>query len=63
MQKLRGFKSYRELYNKKITEQENLGEMLRNTQKDVKVLYIFSVIEIYIYNFIFNCLIKNNVNK
>ncbi len=51
IQKLRGFKSYRELYTKKITEQENLGEMLRNTQKDVKV-YIPTSTYTFIYIFI-----------
>jgi intraflagellar transport protein 81 len=39
IQKIRGFKSYRELYNKKLNEQENLGEMLRNTQKEVKACH------------------------
>ncbi|KAJ3123398.1 Intraflagellar transport protein 81 [Nowakowskiella sp. JEL0407] len=36
IQKQRGFKSYRDLYNKKITEQENLGKNLREQQKDVR---------------------------
>ncbi|KAJ3044268.1 Intraflagellar transport protein 81 [Rhizophlyctis rosea] len=36
MQKARGFKTYRELYNKKITEAENAGRALRESQKEVK---------------------------
>jgi intraflagellar transport protein 81 len=35
-QKQRGFKAYRDLYNKKIQEQENLGRTLREQQKEVK---------------------------
>ena len=36
-QKVRGFKTYRELYMKKISEQEHLSKSLKETQKDVKV--------------------------
>ncbi|KAJ3020677.1 Intraflagellar transport protein 81 [Thoreauomyces humboldtii] len=36
-QKARGFKTYRELYNKRIAEQEILGKGLREMQKDAKV--------------------------
>ncbi|KAJ3316717.1 Intraflagellar transport protein 81 [Blyttiomyces sp. JEL0837] len=35
-QKSRGFKTYRDLYNRKITEQENIGKTLREQQKDIK---------------------------
>ncbi|KAJ3417510.1 Intraflagellar transport protein 81 [Chytridiales sp. JEL 0842] len=35
-QKARGFRSYRDVYNKKVQEQENLGKSLRETQKEVK---------------------------
>ncbi|KAI9005219.1 hypothetical protein BC832DRAFT_476657 [Gaertneriomyces semiglobifer] len=35
-QKSRGFKSYRELYNKRLLEQENLAKGLRHQQKEVK---------------------------
>ena len=38
IQKARGFKTYRELYNKKITEAENAGRALRESQKEIKVL-------------------------
>ncbi|KAJ3112045.1 Intraflagellar transport protein 81 [Phlyctochytrium bullatum] len=36
-QKARGFKTYRDLYNRKLVEQENLGKSLRDQQKDIKV--------------------------
>ena len=36
-QKARGFKSYRDLYNKKITEHEHQIKILKEQQKDVKV--------------------------
>jgi intraflagellar transport protein 81 len=36
-QKARGFKTYRDIYNKKVVEQENMGKTLRDQQKDVKV--------------------------
>jgi hypothetical protein len=36
-QKSRGFKTYRDVYNKKIQEQENTGKILREQQKEVKV--------------------------
>ncbi|KAJ1562699.1 Intraflagellar transport protein 81 [Cladochytrium tenue] len=36
-QKARGFKTYRDYYNKKIAEQENHGRNLREQQKDIKV--------------------------
>ncbi|KAI8801008.1 hypothetical protein BJ742DRAFT_48404 [Cladochytrium replicatum] len=45
LQKQRGFKSYRDLYHKKITEQENLGKTLRESQKDVKVVYVFACMQ------------------
>ncbi|KAJ3385440.1 Intraflagellar transport protein 81 [Entophlyctis sp. JEL0112] len=35
-QKARGFKTYRDIYNKKIIEQENLGKSLREEQKLIK---------------------------
>ncbi|KAJ3274270.1 Intraflagellar transport protein 81, partial [Borealophlyctis nickersoniae] len=35
-QKLRGFKTYRDLYNKRIAEAESAGKVLRETQKEVK---------------------------
>ncbi|KAJ3014255.1 UNVERIFIED_CONTAM: Intraflagellar transport protein 81 [Siphonaria sp. JEL0065] len=35
-QKARGFKTYRDVYNKKIVEQENAGKSLREQQKDIK---------------------------
>jgi intraflagellar transport protein 81 len=38
IQKTRGFKSYRDLYNKKIMEQEHFTKALRETQKEVKVI-------------------------
>ena len=37
IQKQRGFKTYRELYNRKILEAENAGRALRESQKEVKV--------------------------
>lgn len=41
LQKQRGFKSYRDLYNKKIMEQEHFTKSLKETQKEVKVIYFF----------------------
>ncbi|TPX69293.1 hypothetical protein SpCBS45565_g02540 [Spizellomyces sp. 'palustris'] len=38
-QKARGFKTYRELYTRKLAEQENLGKSLREQQKEVKAKY------------------------
>ncbi|KND05085.1 uncharacterized protein SPPG_00760 [Spizellomyces punctatus DAOM BR117] len=38
-QKARGFKTYRELYTRKLSEQENLGKSLREQQKEVKAKY------------------------
>lgn len=38
-QKARGFKTYRDLYNKKIIEQENFGKNLRDQQKEIKLKY------------------------
>ncbi|KAJ3072165.1 Intraflagellar transport protein 81 [Podochytrium sp. JEL0797] len=35
-QKARGFKTYRDVYNKKIVEQENAGKSLRDQQKEIK---------------------------
>ncbi|KAI9017177.1 hypothetical protein BC832DRAFT_596490 [Gaertneriomyces semiglobifer] len=35
-QKSRGFKTYRDLYNKRLLEQENTGKSLREQQKEVK---------------------------
>ncbi|KAI9334153.1 hypothetical protein BDR26DRAFT_840018 [Obelidium mucronatum] len=35
-QKARGFKTYRDVYNKKIIEQENAGKSLREQQKEIK---------------------------
>ncbi|KAI8622652.1 hypothetical protein BC830DRAFT_1162737 [Chytriomyces sp. MP71] len=35
-QKLRGFKTYRDVYNKRILEQENMGKSLREHQKEIK---------------------------
>ncbi|KAJ3068337.1 Intraflagellar transport protein 81 [Rhizoclosmatium hyalinum] len=35
-QKARGFKTYRDVYNKKIVEQENAGKALRDQQKEIK---------------------------
>lgn len=37
VQKSRGFKSYRELYTKKIAEAENAAKILKMEQKEVKV--------------------------
>jgi intraflagellar transport protein 81 len=37
IQKKRGFKSYRDLYNKKILEQEHFTKALKQTQNEVKV--------------------------
>ncbi len=36
-QRARGFKTYRDAYNKKIQELEHNGKVLRETQKDIKV--------------------------
>ncbi|KAI9209448.1 uncharacterized protein BJ171DRAFT_564624 [Polychytrium aggregatum] len=38
-QKARGFKTYRDLYNKRIMEQENLGKSFREQQKEIKAKY------------------------
>ncbi|KAJ3252094.1 Intraflagellar transport protein 81 [Chytriomyces hyalinus] len=35
-QKARGFKTYRDVYNKRIVEQENMGKSLREHQKEIK---------------------------
>ncbi|TPX64496.1 hypothetical protein CcCBS67573_g08402 [Chytriomyces confervae] len=35
-QKARGFKTYRDVYNKRIVEQENMGKWLREHQKEIK---------------------------
>lgn len=36
-QKSRGFKTYRDMYNKKTNEAENTGRTLREQQKEIKV--------------------------
>lgn len=38
-QRARGFKSYRDMYTKRIQEQEAAGKKLRESQKDVKVCF------------------------
>ncbi|KAJ3091770.1 Intraflagellar transport protein 81 [Quaeritorhiza haematococci] len=35
-QRIRGFKTYRDMYNKRIAEQENLGKTYREQQKELK---------------------------
>ncbi|KAJ3191226.1 Intraflagellar transport protein 81 [Irineochytrium annulatum] len=45
-QKTRGFKTYRDLYNRKILEQENLGKSLREQQRDIKLKYEPSIRQI-----------------
>ncbi|KAJ3222648.1 Intraflagellar transport protein 81 [Clydaea vesicula] len=35
-QRVRGFKTYRDVYNKKIQDLENVGKSLRETQKEIK---------------------------
>ena len=37
IQKTRGFKTYREAYNRKLIELENQGKALREKQKSIKV--------------------------
>jgi intraflagellar transport protein 81 len=39
VQKSRGFKSYRDLYTKKISEAENASKVLKIEQKEVKASY------------------------
>jgi intraflagellar transport protein 81 len=39
VQKSRGFKTYRELYTKKIQEGENTAKLLKVQQKEVKVIF------------------------
>lgn len=36
-QRARGFKTYRDAYNKKIQELEHNGKVLRESQKEIKV--------------------------
>jgi intraflagellar transport protein 81 len=39
VQKARGFKTYRELYNKKIVELESSSKNLKDVVRDAKVFY------------------------
>ncbi|KAI8852858.1 hypothetical protein BC829DRAFT_487295 [Chytridium lagenaria] len=48
-QKARGFKTYRDLYNRKIVEQENLGKSLREQQKDIKAKYETNIKQMALY--------------
>ncbi|KAJ3103095.1 Intraflagellar transport protein 81 [Phlyctochytrium planicorne] len=48
-QKARGFKTYRDLYNRKIVEQENLGKNLREQQKDIKAKFDTSIKQMSLY--------------
>ncbi|KAJ3094207.1 Intraflagellar transport protein 81, partial [Physocladia obscura] len=49
-QKARGFKSYRDIYNKKVVEQENLGKSLREEQKIVKAKHEPNVQQLFWFN-------------
>lgn len=49
-QKTRGFKTYRDLYNKKIVEQENLGRSLREQQKDIKAKHEPNIKQLALFN-------------
>ncbi|KAJ3216786.1 Intraflagellar transport protein 81 [Dinochytrium kinnereticum] len=48
-QKARGFKTYRDLYNRKIVEQENLSKSLRDQQKDIKNKFDTSIKQMALY--------------